>query len=50
VDRYLVVSEVGIHDDVILPKLDDSTADVFAQIEAERQADFRDGIDLEASK
>jgi hypothetical protein len=31
------------------PKLDDGTADLFAQIEAERKADFRDVIDLEAS-
>jgi len=30
------------------PKLNDSTADVFAEIEAERKADFGRSIDLEA--
>ena len=31
------------------PKLDDRTADVFAEIEAERKADFGRAVDLEAS-
>ena len=30
------------------PKLDDDTADVFAEIEAERKADFGRAVDLEA--
>lgn len=30
------------------PKLDDDAADVFAEIEAERKADFGRGLDLEA--
>jgi hypothetical protein len=30
------------------PKLDDGTADVFAEIEAEREADFGRVVDLEA--
>ena len=30
------------------PKLDDATADVFAEIEAERKADFGRAVDLEA--
>jgi hypothetical protein len=30
------------------PKLDDSAADVFAEIEAERKADFGRAVDLEA--
>lgn len=30
------------------PKLDDSTADVFAEIEADRRADFGRVVDLEA--
>jgi prevent-host-death family protein len=31
------------------PKLDDGTADVFAEIEAERQADLGRAVDLEAA-
>ncbi len=32
------------------PKLDDDTADVFAQIETERKADFGRAVDLEAGR
>jgi prevent-host-death family protein len=32
------------------PKLDDGVADVFAEIEAERKADFGRAVDLEAEK
>ena len=32
------------------PKLDDSTADVFAEIEAERKTDFGRALDLEAGR
>jgi prevent-host-death family protein len=36
--------------DILLggPKLDDDTADVFAEVEAERKADFGRTVDLEA--
>jgi hypothetical protein len=42
--------DAGSYRDLLLggPKLDDGTADVFAEIEAERKADFGRVVDLEA--